>query len=744
MQNRYEAKNLVWKVADNKILDDITVTFNAGLNVIIGESGAGKSSLLNMLGLIDIPDDGDILYNESSVNCMSLDDKEKFRADKIGFIFQQNNLISDMTVKENIEIAMEINAVHGYDYGEIFSRLKITELLNKKVCFLSGGEQQRVAIARALLKDAEIILADEPTGNLDKANSDIVFGALKECATKYGKIVIVVTHDKALASKYANYLVELEDGKVIENTIIEQIQEVKICNSDKAESGLEGEKKGLSLKTKMQLGLKYFKRRPKRTFAISVITALTIAIGATAFYINNQTENMFDSMNTDYLETDLVQIYSKDTQRTNQTQYGYVLSNEDIETIENAEEFVQVTDFVNMGLIAATYDGKDILSSVDMMNVRYIDIDEFYKNRIMKNDIEGRFIENEKEVILGKDVCDELFIEENPIGKTIKLMYSNSYIEVEIVGVNSTQNVEGHYISYIPASITFELAKGNIESFASIDIKDNYEAQTTIYTGGSTGSYGYREDYELMKGVYPTDIDEVAIDTMLAEVLMKEIKKDSIINQQVYITINYPKLYKIVGVYDSDAKQMIYFNNNIKEELSNCKATSVYAYLKDVSDISKFEKSKINQNYTCGMIYKYLIGTVSDKTRNIRSVLLFLATAFVVISFAVINTLVGISIKERTYEIGVLRALGGSRKDLKLVYSLECIFIGVVSSVLGIVLFQLSKLFVNQIILERASYNMGMLDVYVVVLTFLLVVIAGQVPIRKIVKMKPIDCIRKK
>ena len=175
--------------------------------MLLGASGCGKSTLLNMIAGILSPEEGSILIGDENMTEKSQKEKDKFRIERIGYIFQDFKLIPDMTVMDNIGILrLERVDVSGAD--EILSALGMLDKKNKKVKHLSGGEKQRVAIARAIVKKPEIILADEPTGNLNFEIGEAVIRQLMEISR--GKTLIAVTHDERLA-KYFDYTVDMNE-----------------------------------------------------------------------------------------------------------------------------------------------------------------------------------------------------------------------------------------------------------------------------------------------------------------------------------------------------------------------------------------------------------------------------------------------------------------------------------------------------------------------------------------------------
>lgn len=186
---------------------------------IIGKSGSGKSTLLHMIGGLDIPSSGTVIVDDVNLSNMSNEELALFRRRKVGFIFQQYNLIPDLNVYENITFPLDLDGltVDSNFIEELLKKLNIFDKKEMLPAMLSGGEQQRVAIARALATKPAIILADEPTGNLDTKGSQNVINLLKELAKQYNQTLIVITHDQDVANM-ADRIIKIGDGKIIKGS----------------------------------------------------------------------------------------------------------------------------------------------------------------------------------------------------------------------------------------------------------------------------------------------------------------------------------------------------------------------------------------------------------------------------------------------------------------------------------------------------------------------------------------------
>ncbi len=199
-----------------KALDGITLEIEQGIfTAIVGTSGSGKSTLLHMLGGLDIPTSGSVIVDGQELSQMEKSELAVFRRRKIGFIFQNYNLLPNLTVYDNIVLPVELDgrSVDGQYFNEIVSALGLEDKLKRKPDKLSGGQQQRVAIARALITKPAIILADEPTGNLDSHTSQEVIGLLQAASRKFHQTLVMITHNDEIA-QIADRSVRIEDGRI--------------------------------------------------------------------------------------------------------------------------------------------------------------------------------------------------------------------------------------------------------------------------------------------------------------------------------------------------------------------------------------------------------------------------------------------------------------------------------------------------------------------------------------------------
>lgn len=218
--NILETKDLkkYYQTGENivKALDGVNLTIEQGEFVaIVGTSGSGKSTLLHMLGGLDNPTGGKVIVDHNDISNMSKDELTIFRRRKIGFVFQSYNLLAYMNVYENIVLPIKLDGikVDGIYVNQVIDMLGLREKVNAMPNQLSGGQQQRVALARAIASKPAIILADEPTGNLDSATSQDVLGLIKTMSERFSQTVVMITHNSEIA-QMAGRIIRIEDGMI--------------------------------------------------------------------------------------------------------------------------------------------------------------------------------------------------------------------------------------------------------------------------------------------------------------------------------------------------------------------------------------------------------------------------------------------------------------------------------------------------------------------------------------------------
>ena len=212
----------IYQMGTNSVtaLDNVSIDINEGEFVAIqGTSGSGKSTLLNMLGGLDHPSKGEVFFATKALGPFSKREMARYRRFSVGMIFQNFNLIPTMSAEENVALALAFGGLRGQQRrdraGKLLARVGLSDRMSHRPSELSGGEQQRVAIARALANNPKVLLADEPTGNLDSIRAHELLGLLRDMVNQDSLTILMVTHDQELANSFADRIVFMKDGRVI-------------------------------------------------------------------------------------------------------------------------------------------------------------------------------------------------------------------------------------------------------------------------------------------------------------------------------------------------------------------------------------------------------------------------------------------------------------------------------------------------------------------------------------------------
>lgn len=217
-------------VIKTQVLHDVNLSFEEGtFNSIIGASGSGKSTLLNLIGTLDKPSTGEVYINSRRTDTLKKNELAELRNETIGFIFQFHYLLPEFTALENVLMPYKIKSskvskevIQRAEY--LLDLVGLSKVKNNLAVNMSGGQQQRTAIARALMNNPKIILADEPTGNLDSESSETIYNIMRDINKKFNTTFIIITHDDRIAQK-ADRIIEIKDGRIIQDKIVNEIIE---------------------------------------------------------------------------------------------------------------------------------------------------------------------------------------------------------------------------------------------------------------------------------------------------------------------------------------------------------------------------------------------------------------------------------------------------------------------------------------------------------------------------------------
>ncbi len=403
----------VYKINDDhvqKVLNGITLDFYKGeLVSLLGESGSGKSTLLNIIGGLDKDFTGSVVYKGKYMSDYTEKQLDIYHKRSIGFVFQNYNLVPHMTLLQNVEIAMVANGVSEEKRRRrALDLLKMVGLLDEKNKLpnqLSGGQKQRVAIARALANNPSIILADEPTGALDKESAEVIFNILKEIAAS-GKLVIIVTHSEAISNKCSR-VVKIEEGLVLsDKTLVEPVINEKEFDDES--------NRFLTNKDNFKIALGNIIRNKARNITICIGVAISIISMILILNLSDGlTDYVVDYYNEDSKSTQLIV-----TKGTNFSDFSDSIL--DMERIDGVDFFIPNEVFTT--------------SSVDGVSVSELIT---YKNGYAPNITYGVDISTSGEVIISELLASSLFDKNviSALGQTITIKDSYNELDVKIVGL---------------------------------------------------------------------------------------------------------------------------------------------------------------------------------------------------------------------------------------------------------------------------------------------------------------------
>ncbi|MCD7774586.1 MAG: ABC transporter ATP-binding protein/permease [Clostridiales bacterium] len=779
-----------------KALDGVSLNFRKNEFVaILGPSGSGKTTFLNVIGGLDKYDSGDLIINGKSTEHFSDSDWDSYRNNSIGFIFQSYNLITHLNIIDNVEMGMTLSGVSAEEKHkkalDALEKVGLKDHVHKKPNQLSGGQMQRVAIARALANDPDIILADEPTGALDKNTSRQIMDLIKEIADD--KLVIMVTHNPALAEEYADRIVKFEDGKVIDDS--------NPYTESEEDKNYKLKKTSMSFGTALKLSFKNISTKKGRTF----LTALASSIGIIGIALIlslsdgfqqqiekyqsnalNEFPIMISQMSMD-MDTSSMSDSSGDLQNlladeheTSDTNYVILdeadtqnvihinnLSDEYIEYIESMDSeicnSIGYTRTVAMNVIKENDDGSvsvcsfpsgyagttssssDTLDLSSLMSTSYslsgIGLSSY---PVTLGDDSESYLEQYYDVLAGSLPEDEYGVvlvvdSDNTVTKTtmesLGFDVSGDTVsfddivgtEYEIVGNDVFYQKSEEYGIYMQ-STDYDSMYGNENN-----IKVTITAVVRLKSTESIGLLGF--------GVcYSDDLVERVIEMNSASQMVQDI-----LTSDVDVTPSNPLtavdettretlLLKYGGESVPSAIYIFPQNFDTKEE--------VLAYL-DAYNEGKDEDDQV--------IYTDLSETITELTGSIMDAVTIVLIAFagisLVVSMIMIAIIIWISVIERVKEIGILRALGARKKDITRVFNAETFIIGISSGVLGIGIAYLLTIPINMVIehitgLPNVAVLSPLYALMLIAVSLILTLLGGFIPAKRAARKDPVTALR--
>ena len=765
-------------------LDDVSINFREKEFVsILGPSGSGKTTLLNIIGGLDKYDSGDVIINNISTKKYKDSDWDSYRNHKIGFVFQSYNLIGHQTVLSNVILALTISGISKKERKKL--ALKALESVglekhkNKLPNQLSGGQMQRVAIARALVNNPDIILADEPTGALDSNTSKQIMDILSNIAKE--KLVIMVTHNPELADTYSTRIVNLKDGKIINDSN-------PYTKDDEAIKTEKTKKTSMNLLTALSLSLNNLMTKKGRTILTSFAGSIGIIGIALILSLSNGVRLYIDKTERETLSNYPLTIESSTYDMGSMASFNP--TNEEVNCKENT--ICTKDDItVNPAIMALSNETKNDLKKFkkaiddNYHNIKDYTTDIGYSYNIDLNIYDSNY----KKLDDSKYPMQSLLFEE--------LINNDELLE------SSYEILKGH------------LPTNKFELVLVLD-KDGSIPYSMLYNMNILDSSKLNDDIKPIKDKTKTRLD--TLEYSYSDFLGLEYKL--VLNSSFFeknitwnnIKTNKDKLnklidngdtLKIVGIlrvkdttssatsnyigYTHELMKYIIEANNeseiVKEQLSNLDINVFTGYAFDDSftlDAAKYmlgiasldEPSSINiypKNYDAKdkikeiindynnefkdfkIVYTDYVGILMSGITDIIDVITYILVAFVAISLIVSSIMISIityiSVLERTKEIGILRAIGASKKDVSRVFNAETIIEGFIAGVLGILVTLLLIIPINKVVYNmfnvREIASLPIVGaISLIIISVILTLIAGFIPAKMASKKDPVEALR--
>lgn len=818
---------------------------------ILGQSGCGKTTFLNIIGGLDHYTSGDLIINGKSTKDYSDKDWDTYRNHQVGFVFQSYNLIMHQSVLSNVELALTLTGVNKEERRkraiDALNKVGLSDQIHKKPTQMSGGQMQRVAIARAIVNNPDIILADEPTGALDSATSVQIMEILKEISKD--KLVIMVTHNPQLADEYSSRIIRLKDGSLVSDSNPFNEQEMNVDTSVLKRTGM-------SFKMACSLSLNNLMTKKARTFLTSFAGSIGIIGIALIMSLSHGMQSYINQMENDTMASYPIEIQAnssdmstlmttmmgmkKESKKHNDSKIysrpyvedvleslssskknnlsafkSYIESNKGKEFRKTAKAIeydynlnLQVyNENTDSGLVQVSPNGLlDKLGMSDMMSLQ----SQFMDSSAMTNDqvwlslpeskklrddeyqlVEGKWPRNYNEVVLEVDENNEI---------TDYALYSLGLLDQDELVKNYQKILNGE---------TDKISKTNLESYSVDDIlnlkfrlvlnSDLYQKVNGLWINQSENE-SYMKDVvskspeikvvgiikpsestvsqPTMGGVYYTKAMEeyVTSKTENSQIVQEQksnpniniftqtefasgqkMSMSNLTNEQMMqlSSMSQEELMNYMNTYNENINAT--YDSNLTKlgvvDYSNPTKISLYASSFDgkekLSDlITDYNKKQTKNNV---ITYNDFIGTMLSSVTSVVNIISYVLIAFVSVSLIVSSIMIGIityiSVLERTKEIGILRSIGASKKDITRVFNAETFIIGLISGVLGILITLVLNVPISVVVENMTGVShIAKLPVngavFLILIDLVLTILAGLIPSKIASKKDPVEALR--
>ena len=735
---------------------------------ILGPSGSGKTTLLNIIGGLDKYDSGNLIINGKSTKHFKSSEWDAYRNNSVGFIFQSYNLIPHISILQNVEMGLTLSGVNAKERKrkaeELLKKVGLKDHIHKKPNQLSGGQMQRVAIARALANDPDIILADEPTGALDTKTSKQIMDLIKDISKE--KLVVMVTHNPDLAKTYASRVVEMKDGEIIKDSN-------PLKNTEKEKENFTIKKTSMSFPTALKLSFNNIKTKKGRT----ALTAFASSIGIIGIALILSLSNGFNIEVENFEQNSLAQSPIMITKEAMQM---------DEKTMKKMEGNKDLKKYPSKKVVYAQSDVMDTIMHTNNISKEFID----YLDKIDKKQICGLTYEKGTNLNIIRKDNDTYSKVEMPSGDATQTMQLWSLLpsnpnkdkdgliekNYDVLEGNLDENTPGLILQVtnkneVPTSILKQLGLENKEvTFKDIMDKELKVILNDDYYQKIGASFIPNQNLEKMYNsessitvkinaiIRGKDGKEMVTNTSglgynkaLVDLIMEKNKDSEIVKAQAEADYNILTHMPFDNTKNSTNTKDIMMGYLGADTIP----VAIYIYPNDFDTkdyvtnyLDKYNKDKDEENT---IQYTDTAKLISSLTGGIMSAITVVLIAFSSISLVVSSIMIGIityiSVLERIKEIGILRALGARKKDIKRVFNAETFIIGIFSGLLGVTIAYLLT-FPANIIIENLS---GLADVaklnpvhaiILIIISMTLTIIGGAIPANIASKKDPVEALR--
>lgn len=828
-------------------LNKINIKFRQNEFVsILGQSGSGKTTMLNIIGGLDKYTTGDLIINGISTKEYTDHDWDIYRNHRVGFVFQSYNLIPHQTALQNVELALTLSGIGKEERRKraiaVLKKVGLEKQINKRPNQMSGGQMQRIAIARALVNDPDILLADEPTGALDSETSLQVMDLLEEIAKE--KLVIMVTHNPELAVNYSTRIVKLLDGQIIDDTNPfdgKEKNEKSTTSQGKAKTSMSFKtalslslnnlmtKKGRTLLTSFagSIGIigialilslsngiqKYIEKTEQETLASYPLTIQKESIDMSTLFqtltghqeAKEYNDNKIHSIN---IMGDMFTTVTKEVKRNNLKDFKkYLETDSNIKDYTSSIEYtynVQMNVYKNDTSKIVQVNPTTVLDAIGMsasgISSAYSSFmssyDVFYE--ILNNDelnkktydvIEGRWPQKYNEVVLLVDKNNQIsdyslyslgILDQDHLKEQFNNMVSgkdvefteNSYDPKDLLNLTFKLVLNTDYYKkqnglWLDMSNDDTYMKKVLEKAEEIKVVGIIKPNEEAVTGNNTaGMIGYT--HELMEHLITKTNEQEIVKEQLATPDINVFTKTEFTSNKEF-DMNNLSAEQLKYLKSMSQAELAEFMKSYSENLSATYEQNLtklgIASIDDPYGINIYPNDFDSKEEITSLIDKYnedkeeqdkikytdVVGIMMSSVSTIVNVISSVLIAFVAISLIVSSIMIAIityiSVIERTKEIGILRAMGASKKDISRVFNAETLIEGLCAGVLGILVTILINIPANIIIKKAVNIsNLSKLPIdgaiILIIISILLTVIAGFIPAKIASKKDPVEALR--